>query len=100
MAEDAAPLIRPLWALRNFVRFGCNMTVQSNLSLGLRLLCVATSGGASTFLRLEGALFLGHRCVRHDLTFEDPDLDADDAVGGTAQRRAVIDVGAKRMQRH
>jgi hypothetical protein len=29
MALDAAPLMRPLWALRYFVRFGCNMTVQS-----------------------------------------------------------------------
>ena len=27
-ALDAAPLMRPLWALRYFVRFGCSMTCQ------------------------------------------------------------------------
>ena len=35
-----------------------------------------------------------------DLALEDPDLDAAGAVGRERRRRAVIDVGAQRMQRH
>src|SRR5690606_4516790 len=31
---------------------------------------------------------------------EDPDLDADDTVGRLGFRRAVIDVGTQRVQRH
>src|SRR5690606_28854380 len=30
----------------------------------------------------------------------DPDLDADDAVGGLGLRETVVDVGAQRVQRH
>ena len=36
----------------------------------------------------RGALLLGHRVVLHDLALEDPDLDADDAVGRRAPRRS------------
>ena len=35
-----------------------------------------------------------------DLAFEDPALDADDAVGGLGFGGAVVDVGAQRVQRH
>ncbi len=36
----------------------------------------------------------------HELALEDPNLDADDAVGGLGQAVAEIDVGAQRVQRH
>src|SRR5690606_33130186 len=41
-----------------------------------------------------------HRVVLEDLALEHPNLDAADAVGGLRFGRAVIDVGAQRMQRH
>ena len=39
-------------------------------------------------------------CSREHLAAEDPDLDADDAVGGLGLGEAVVDVGAQRVQRH
>ena len=44
-----------------------------------------------------GGLDLG--LVEH-LALEDPDLDADDAVGGLRFGQAVVDVGAEGVQRH
>jgi hypothetical protein len=41
-----------------------------------------------------------HRIVLKDFALEDPDLDADDAVGRLGFGRAVVDVGAQRVQRH
>ena len=41
-----------------------------------------------------------HRIVLQHFAFEDPDLDADDAIGRLGFGRAVVDVGAQRMQRH
>src|SRR5690606_11916630 len=38
--------------------------------------------------------------VAEDLALENPDLDADDAVGRLGFREAVVDVGAQRVQRH
>src|SRR5690606_30811664 len=38
--------------------------------------------------------------VLHDLAFEDPDLDPDDAIGSHRLYARVIDVGAQRVQRH
>src|SRR6185369_3732841 len=45
-------------------------------------------------------LILRHGVVLHDLTFEDPDLDAASAVGGEGGGDAIVDVGAQRVQRH
>ena len=41
-----------------------------------------------------------HRVVLDDLAFEDPDLDADDAVRRTRNAVAEVDVGSERVQRH
>src|SRR3712207_5927411 len=81
----ARPWMRPLWALRNFVRFGCSIVLSRSSALR-RLL-----GGASV---------LRHRVVRQDLALEDPDLHAAGAVGGLRRRRAEVDVRAQRVQRH
>src|SRR5215471_4685574 len=71
--EVAAPLIRPLCALRNLVRIGCSME--------LRLSCLRqtpASGLAARTARLAlgHSLVLGHRIVLEDLALEDPHLDA------------------------
>src|SRR5207237_6338954 len=44
--------------------------------------------------------FLRHRVVAEDLALEDPYLDAAGPVGGLRGRLGIIDVGAKRVQRH
>src|SRR3990172_9541492 len=90
--------MRPLWALRYLVRFGCNITVS--LVLSRCALRFATPGRAAAFLRLQRPVLLRHRIVFHDLAFEDPHLHADDAISGAAQRGAIVNVGAERMQRH
>ena len=46
------------------------------------------------------AAITGCGIVLHDLTFEDPDLDTDDAIRGFRVIRGIIDVGAQRVQRH
>src|SRR6185295_911463 len=59
-----------------------------------------TSAAAASFLGLDGPLLGGHRIVIHDLAYEDPHLDANDAVGRLRDPIAEIDVGAQGMQRH
>src|SRR6185369_1876165 len=51
-------------------------------------------------LDAEGALLLLGVTAGDDLTAEDPDLDADDAVGRLRFRKAIADIGAQRVQRH
>src|SRR5690606_21982256 len=46
------------------------------------------------------ALVEGHRVVLQDFAFEDPGLDADDAVRRLGFSEAVVDVGAQGVQRH
>src|SRR5262245_35140645 len=74
------------------------------LATGPAAVAIAAAAAAPTaataFLRLDGALFGGHRVVLHDLALEDPYLDADHAVGGLGEAVAEIDVGAQRVQRH
>src|SRR5690349_12662710 len=117
----AAPWMRPLWALRNFVRFGCNMVQSSNLGSGLlgcralaaaitttvatiatitALAVVTTRTPAAAFLQLVEALLGAERVVLHDLALEDPHLDADDTVGRACNAVTEVDVGAQGMQRH
>src|SRR4029078_10997641 len=82
----AWPLMRPLKALRYLVRFG---------------LCMILPEPASTpGLGFFEALVLDHRVVDHDLALEHPDLHAAGAEGGERRRRAVVDIGAQRVQRH
>src|SRR6476620_3668720 len=71
-----------------------------SLASGRRRGGLAAPLRTAAFLGLEGAVLLGHGIVLHDLALEDPHLDADDAIGRAAERRAVIDIGAQCMQRH
>src|SRR3954447_4869990 len=98
----AAPLMRPLNCLRNFVRFGCSMSMIQPFSYFLRdeRLARLTPWPAAAFLLLGQPLVLGHSGVLEDLALEDPHLDADRAIGGHGGGRAVIDVGTQRVQRH
>src|SRR5437879_4640917 len=82
IADVAMPLIRPLCALRNFVRIGCSMA--------FRLSCPYLSNPRGPLagvaprpagLAFRHLLVLRHRIVLHDLALEDPDLDAAGAVG-------------------
>src|SRR5690606_22227703 len=58
----------------------------------------ATLAGRAGFARQ--ALVQRHRVVLQHLAFENPDLHADDAVGGLGFGEAVVDVGAQGVQRH
>src|SRR5579859_2985034 len=96
--EVAVPWIRPLCAFRNFVFFGCIMALSPQTFRNFLGRCgIATGPSALAFGHL---LVLGHRIVLEDLALEDPDLDAAGAERRECGRNAVVDVGAKRMQRH
>src|ERR1700722_10207030 len=95
--EVARPWIRPLCALRNFVRVGCSMTS--------RLSQIRSEGSGRVAARTPDIAFshflvLRHRGVLQDLALEDPHLDAAGAVGGEAGGDPVIHVRPQRMQRH
>src|SRR5476651_1273803 len=92
----AAPLIRPLKALRYLVRLGDSMMFL------LRVPLLGAIDARRRALRrgLFGALVVRHRVVRHDLALEHPDLHAASAEGREGGRDAVVDVGAQRVQRH
>src|SRR6056297_271508 len=89
----ASPLIRPLNCLRNFVRFGCSICHSS-------LTAAAGATRRGTILEFLGLAITRTGIVLHDLTLEDPDLDADDAIGGCRLDIGIIDIGAQRVQRH
>src|SRR5476649_2830890 len=92
----AAPLIRPLKALRYLVRLGDSMMFL----LRVPLLGAIDARRRALRCGLFGALVVRHRVMRHDLALEHPHLDAAGAEGGEGGRDAVVDVGAQRMQRH
>src|ERR1700688_4669504 len=74
--EVARPWIRPLCALRNFVRVGCNMTIrlsQSQSAEASGRIATRTPGIAFSHL-----LVLRHRIVLENLAPEEPHLD----IGG------------------
>src|SRR5262249_35553558 len=96
VAEDALPWMRPLCALRNFVRIGCSIDVGP-LFQALRSSRVAPRPAGFAF---GEALVLRHRVVLHDFALEDPHLDAARAVGGERGGDAVVDIGTQRVQRH
>src|SRR6267154_5813814 len=119
--DVAIPLIRPLCALRNFVRFGCSMATRllyrnstfPTLSLpGLSLTSLSLPSPTKPFQRsgriatrpagiaFRHLLVLRHRVVLHDLTLEDPDFDAASPIGRKRGRNAVVDIGTQRMERH
>src|SRR4051794_1720623 len=51
-------------------------------------------------ITLGRATLRSHRIVLEDFALEHPDLDAADAVSRMRFGRAVVDIGAQRMQRH
>src|SRR5215472_13147255 len=85
----ATPLFRPFCSLRYFLLAGCSILRSCTLA-----------GGALALRRFRRRCRrrLRLRVVRHHFALEDPDLDADDAIGRLGFGEAVIDVGAQRMQ--
>src|SRR4051794_8608184 len=93
----ALPWMRPLKALRNLVRLGCNMSYfPSRLPVAALFARRADAGG----LGLHHQPVLGERVMAENLALEDPHLDAADAIGGVRLGLSVIDVAAKRVQRN
>src|SRR5215475_5472426 len=88
-----------------FVRlaeFGAHR-LQHGCSPFLKFLPAQRSGRVATRtpdLAFRHLLVLRHRIVFHDLSLEDPDLDAAGAIGGESRGHAIVDVRAQRMQRH
>src|SRR5688572_403686 len=82
----ATPLLRPFCSLRYFLLAGCSIShpwFPGGFLLG------------DFRRRRRGRLALAQR-----FAFEHEHLHADRAVGGLGFREAVLDVGAKRVQRH
>src|ERR1041385_344509 len=87
--------MRPLWAFRNLVFFGCIMAYALNSSFA--------SGGVAARTRavaLGHLLVLGHRIVLEDFALEDPDFYPAGAEGGERRGNAIVHVGAQGVQRH
>src|SRR6056297_3555288 len=79
----ARPRLRPFCCFRNFVRFGCSISVLPTSALSGRL-------GFFALLGVQIEYVAG----------VDPHLDADHAIRRARDRSAVVDTGAQRMQRH
>src|SRR5215471_15620447 len=86
--EVAKPWMRPLCALRNFVRIGCNMAIR--LSQVPEARALGRVAARAPGIALGEFLILRHRVVLHDLALEDPHLYPARAVGGEGGRHAVI----------
>src|SRR3954471_15377409 len=91
----AIPWMRPLWALRNFVRFGCSIVLLFQI-----LLASGRVAAPRRFSALECALLRAERIVLENLALEDPDLDPARAIGRVSGGVAVVDVSAERVERH
>src|SRR5215470_17665275 len=85
----ATPLLRPFCSLRYFLLAGCS--ILRSCTLAWRAL--------RRFGRRRGRR-LRLRVVRHHFALEHPDLDADDTVRRLGLGKAIVDVGAQRVQRH
>src|SRR5262245_59766167 len=94
LPRTANPQLRPLNCLRYLVRLGCSMDRYSGRGFGGGS---GGRGGALTRLA-RGDRLVDRRLLEH-FTLEDPHLDADDAVSGAGLGKAVVDVGAERVQR-
>src|SRR5678815_3930527 len=88
----ALPWMRPLKALRNLVRFGCNMIQRS-------LATVVARRADARGLRVHHQPLLGERVVTQNLALEDPHLDAAHTVSGVRLRFGEIDITAQRVKR-
>src|SRR5690606_33371959 len=92
----ASAWIRPLCILRYFVRFACSIVLYS-----LRALAVAAGAARRRAVRsFRQTTVMRLRIMLKDLALEDPDLDADDPIGGFGFRQGIVDVGPQGMQRH
>src|SRR5690606_30296563 len=80
--------MRPLWALRYFVRLGASMLRFPQ----------PRHGPSAAYLLFLRPLVLRHRVVSQDLALEYPDLHAAGAIGRLRGRLAVVDVGAQRVK--
>src|SRR5215213_5248371 len=93
----ALPVLRPFCSLRYLRLAGCS----TSCSCSCRRLARFASRRR---LGLRGRHRVGDDLRRvvlgHDLAFENPDLDADDAVCRFRFGETVVDVGAHRMKRH
>src|SRR3954468_6792292 len=93
----ALPWMRPLKALRNLVRLGCNMSYfPSRLPVAALFARRADAGG----LGLHHQPVLGERVMAENLALEDPHLDPAHAISGVGGCFGVIDVAAQRVQRN
>src|SRR5690606_39225785 len=77
LPRSASPRFRPLCCFLNFVRFGCSIRFYPTIP---------------SFLGKFGAF------AAKNLALEDPNLDANDPVGGRRFGSAVIDIRAQRVQ--
>src|SRR5438552_4044984 len=85
----ATPLLRPFCSLRYFLLAGCSI-LRSCSRPARPLGRFGCRRGCSRRLRV----------VRQHFALEHPHLDADDAVSGARLGKAVIDIGAQRVERH
>merc|ERR1712137_790256 len=69
-------------------------------SLAIATTVAACTARCRTVLEFLSLAITRLRIMLHDLTFEDPDLDTDDTIGGGCFRVCVIDVCAQGVQRH
>src|SRR3546814_1351265 len=80
--------MRPLWALRNLVRFGCSIFYRLLPGRALDQATLIRSEKtlsrrpAPRRLCLHHELVLRHRIMAQNFALEDPNLDPADAIGG------------------
>src|SRR3546814_2237366 len=98
--------MRPLWALRNLLRFGCSIFYR--LLTGRALDQATLIRSEKTLSRrpdprrlcFHHELVLRHRIMAQNFALEDPNLDPADAIGGVGFSFGIVDVRAQRVQRH
>src|SRR6056297_908502 len=107
-AEGAKSQVRPAFcftldaALLHLAEF-CALWLQHiiySLAITVATTAATRAAGAGAVLQFLCLAVTGRRIVLHDLTFEDPDLDPDDAVRRGRLGVGIVDIGAERVQRH
>jgi hypothetical protein len=86
--ELPSALLRPLLAVA--IAAAPAATVAALATIAPR-----TATAAAALLGLGGPALGRHRVVLHDLALEDPDLDADDAIGCLREAIAEVDIGTR-----
>src|SRR5205085_1229137 len=93
----ALPWMRPLKALRNFVRLGCSMGCYPSRLPVAALFARRTDAGG---LSLHHQPVLRERVMAEDLALEDPHLHAANAISGVRFGLGIIDVATQGVQRN